>query len=859
MKAVPPKETTMSARSKMLAIASILSLATSLSLAATSSRTAASYAKGLAVTFQQNLGQAPAPVRFIARESAFNLYLNQNESVLQFFPNSDSNGVVLRARLLGSDPKAFVGGEETQQGKVNYLYGGSDPRNITNVPTFARVRYEGVYRGIDLVYYGDQQQLEYDFDVAAGADPASIQMEIAGADQMSIATSGELVLQTGHRTLRWLKPTAYQMIRGKKVIVESSYRVSAKSVGFAIGAYDRTRALVIDPTLVFSTYLGGSGDDGVFPGATVAVDGNGNVYIAGDTNSLDFPTTSGAYQRSFCGNGASQCAFVTKLTSSGALVYSTYFGTGTTVPGSLAGSGAIAVDGSGRAIIAGGTRNVPITSNHLNASPCATNANIGIGFITEFNAAGNGLVYSTYFGSPDGGCNTTNGTSIASVAVSTAGRIYVTGTTYDKALPTKNAAFPQCKPVIDASGNQIDDCADAFFAEVDPSQSGDAALLYSTFLGGTLQDSGLGIAVDSNGNAYLAGDTFSKDFPLGPNPYQSSFAGGETDLWAAKINPAASGSASLVFSTYLGSSNGNQDHFGGLAIDSSHNVYVAGYTDGQDWPTTPGAYQSASPSGICDIQNAQPCWKGVLAKLNATGSALVFSTYLGASDLGGSDRKANSFISDLAVDASHTAFVTGSTDSVNFPTTSDAFHKSCVTGTDGCHDAFLTRFNKAGSGLLYSSYMGGSSTDASTGIALTSTPSAVVVGQTQSSNFPVSSNAVQKTRRGGYDTFVMKFNFASSSGETTCSAPSTTRTIHICSPTNGSTVSSPVKISATAKPGPSAIKVMQVYIDGVKKYEKTSTNTISTTLSMGTGAHRVTVQAQDSAGFFRSTVNITVH
>ena len=833
----------MSARSKMLALVGIYALLTCMSFGAMSSRTAGSCTKGLALTFQQNRGQAPSAVRFIARESAFDLYLTSNESVLQFFPTASANGAVLRTSLVGSDSKAKISGEEMQEGKVNYLFGDSAAKNITNIPTFARVRYEDVYRGIDLVYYGNQRHLEYDFNVAPGADPAWIQMQIAGADHISVGTSGELVLQTGNRALRWLKPTAYQMIRGKKVTVESSYRVSARNVDFALGPYDHTLPLVIDPTLVFSTYLGGSGDEGVFPGATVAVDGNGNVYIAGDTKSLDFPTTSGAYQRTPCGNISNGCVFVTKLNSSGtSLVYSTYFGGGNTTVRS------IAVDGSGRAIIAGGTNNVPITSNHLSASPCVSNSNIGLGFITEFNAAGNGLVYSTYFGSDS--CSS-NGTSIADVAVSTANKIYVTGTARDKNMPTKNAAFPQCKPAVDVNGNPIEECNDAFFAEVDPAQNGDSALLYSTFLGGSSFDDGQGIAVDSNGIGYVGGQTFSTDFPLGPNPYQSSFAGGETDLWAAKINPAASGSASLVFSTYLGSS-GNQDHFGGLAIDSSNNVYVAGYTDGQDWPTTPGAYQSASPGGICDIPAQQPCWNGFLTKLNATASALVFSTYLGESD-------ASTFVNSVAVDASHNAFVVGNTGSTKFPTTNDAFQKACVGATGTCFDAILTRFNKAGSGLLYSTFLGGSGGDAATGIALTSTPSAVVVGETNSSNFPVSANAVQKTNHGGYDVFVTKLNFASNGGTTTCSAPSTARTIHICSPTNGSTVSSPVKISATAKPGSSAIKVMQVYVDGVKKYEKTSTNTISTSLSISAGAHRVTVQAQDSAGFFRSTVNITVH
>jgi hypothetical protein len=837
----------MSARSRMLALSSVCLLVTTLSLAASSSRTASSYAQGLALTFQPNEGQAPARVRFIARENAFNLYLNNKESVLQFFPTANANGAVLRTSLLGSDPKASIEGEEIQQGKVNYLYGKSDARNITNVPTFARVRYHGVYRDIDLVYYGNQRHLEYDFNVAAGANPAAIQMQIAGADHISVAPSGELVLQTGNRTLRWLKPTAYQMIRGKKVTVESSYRVSANKVGFVIGAYDRTRALVIDPTLVYSTYIGGASgaaDDprGSYDDMTaVAVDSSGNAYVLGVTETFDYPTTPGAYSR-FPGSTSEMCnpnfdaacpqsIVVSKINSSGnALLYSTYYKedpNGNYEPGGITTLPAgIAVDSANRAYFAFSGSNI------IPNAPCGCS----FGELAVLNASGSAIDYSMTLGgqNPDG-------TGVAFNDVAVEGHIaYVTGFT-NAVLPITGNAYQ----------STLKGPWDALVGKFDTTKAGDASILYLSYFGGSDQDSATGIAV-ANGNAFITGLTHSSDMPVTAGVYQPHFAGGGQyqeghDAFVAKFNTNASGSASLVYSTYLGGSK-EDDQASSIAIDGSGNSYITGLTYSSDFPTTAGAFSRTNSSESVFV-----------SKLNSTASTLLMSTFLG----GGLPTR-------IRVDGVHNIYVVGSTDDSSFPTTANAFRKTKPGGATLCgpdftqmcsRDGFLSVFGHASGTLDYSTFLGGTTGwEIVHGLALTSTPSAVLVGETTSNNFPVTANAYQKTLHGDQDGFVMKFNFASSGGGgTSCSAPSTARTIHICSPTNGSTVSSPVKVSATAKPGSSTIQVMQVYVDGVKKYEKTSTNNISTSLSMSAGAHRVTVQAKDSAGYFRSTVNITVH
>jgi hypothetical protein len=329
----------------------------------------------------------------------------------------------------------------------------------------------------------------------------------------------------------------------------------------------------------------------------------------------------------------------------------------------------------------------------------------------------------------------------------------------------------------------------------------------------------------------------------------------------------------LVYSTSLGSS--GDDVGKSIVIDTSGNSYVTGSTNGSDFPTTTGAYsRQIAGNGAQDCGTLNPggvaqCTDAFVTKLNSTGSGLVFSTYVGGDGPDVGER--------IRIDGNRSVFVAGDTSATTFPTTTDALRATAPGGAGESDrnlcfafaefggpppdctykDGFLFRLNSTGSGLLYSSYIGGSQNETALGLALTSTPSAVVAGETESANFPVSSTARQKTLHGPTDGFVVKLGFGSTT--TTCSAPSTARTVHICSPTNGSTVSSPVKISATAKPGSSTIQVMQVYVDGVKKYEKTSTNTISTSLSMSAGAHRVTVQAKDSAGYFRSTVNITVH
>jgi len=829
----------------MLLLAGIFSLSTSFSVAATSNLTPNSYTRGVAITFQQNAGQAPSQVQFIAREKAYNLFLNHNETVLQFFPTSSRNGAVLKTSLLGSNQDSVMSGEEKQPGIVNYLNPKDPAKNITGVPTFARVRYASVYNGIDLVYYGGARKLEYDFEVAPGADPSKIQMEISGAESLATDADGNLIIKVGNRKIAWLKPAAYQQFGESKRKVGSSYTLlNHNRVAFKLADYDRTKTLIIDPTLVYSTYLGGSfgttsEDTDPHGGAdafgAAAVDSSGNAYLLGVTTSFDYPTTPGAYSEtahSGCdpNGGCPHGTVVTKLSSgSGSLVYSTYIEFFV----SDFASGGIAVDSNNRAFIA-------FSRKDTLAGDCFCAA----GEVDVLNATGSALDYEFFLG--DG----INDTYFKDIAVGASGIAYVVGKSNSPSLPSTSNAF---QPAL--SGG-----FDAIVAKLDTTKTGNDSILYLSYLGGTQDDQGTGVAT-SGGQMYVSGSTSSANFPVSSTALQKTFGGGATDgdAFAAKFNTNAAGASSLVYSTYLG---GNGDDAAkSVTLDASGNSYLTGYTRSTNFPTSAGVYsRSLNASGLPDM---------FVTKINASGSGLVFSTYVGGEDREVGER--------IRIDGNGSVFVVGNTDSAHFPTTSDALRGTAPGGPgssdqtncktfsqsqfmNDCDykDGILFRLNSTGSTLLYSSYIGGSQNEAAYGLALTPSPSAVVAGGTASSNFPVSSNAIQKTLRGPTDGFVMKLSFPATS-TTTCSTPSTARTIHICSPANSSTVSSPVQISATAKPGSSAIKVMQVYVDGVKKYEKTSTSTISTSLSMSTGTHRVTVQAQDSAGYFHSTVNITVH
>ena len=516
-------------------------------------------------------------------------------------------------------------------GKSNYFIGNDPAKWRTNVPTYAKVKYQNVYRGIDLVYYGNPQQLEYDFVVAPSADPKAISLDVAairsssdggrrarGVDQKRrIDGNGDLVIQAGEDEVRLHKPVVYQTAANRgaegspRHFVDGHYLLKGDDrVSFEVASYDPRKTLVIDPVLVYSTYLGGSNVD---EGSGIAVDSAGNAYVTGLTGSVDFPTASPLQASS----GGQQDAFVAKLNPGGsALLYSTYLGGGTFDSGS-----GIAVDSAGNAYITGVTG----SANFPTASPFqAVLRGFEDVFVAKLNPTGSALLYSTYLG----GSSDEQTEGGEGIAVDSAGNAYITGV-------TGSANFPTASPFQAAlSGSE-----DAFVAKLNPTGS---ALVYSTYLGGSGGEKGSGIAVDSAGNAYVTGLTGSFDFPTA-GPFQAVLSGSE-DAFVTKLNPTGS---ALVYSTYLGGSSNEGGN--GIAVDFSGNAYVTGQTTSTNFPTANPLQPSAGGE-----QDA------FVAKLNPSGSALVYSTYLGGS--GGETGNG------IAVDSTGNAYVTGNTTSTNFPT-----------------------------------------------------------------------------------------------------------------------------------------------------------------------------------------------
>jgi hypothetical protein len=688
----------------------------------------AAYSK-LPLSFEANRGQTDPRVKFLARVGHHAVYLTPTEAVLvlttpketpkDILPRrsgspeqrDERTPTVLRTIFAGANPAPRITGLEELPGKANYFIGNDSAKWRTNVPTYARVRYHDLYPGIDLIYYGNQRQLEHDFVVNPGADPNRIMLDVQGAARVEVDTQGDLVLQTAVGQIRHRKPVIYQEVGGRRVDIPGGYVLKdGQRVGFAVATYDRNRPLVIDPVLSYPTNFGRRGID---VGRGIAVDSSGNAYVIGNTDSADFPTTRGAFQTALSGV---QGVFVTKLnpTGSAPLVYSTYLG------GSKIDVGrGIAVDTLGNAYVTGYTfsTNFPATPGAFQTTFPGGSISI---FVTKLNPTGSVLMYSTYLG----GSGEEEGLGIA---VDSSGNVYATGYTTSTNFPTTPGAFQTT-----FGGGK-----DVFVTKINP--TGSAPLVYSTYLGGNGDDQGYGIAVDSSGNAYVTGYTFSTDFPTTPGGFQTTFPGGRINVFMTKLNPT--GSAPL-YSTYLGGS--GDDAGRGITVDSSGNAYVTGNTTSIDFPTTPGAFQTTK-------SGCRFCSDVFVTKLNLTSSApLIYSTYLGGSG--------NNHAFGIAVDSSGNAYVIGTTSSTNFPTTPVAFQAANLGS--GLDAAFVTKLNPTGSApLVYSTFLGGSGDDQGYGIAVDNLGNAYVTGATSSTDFPTTPGAFQTVLSGNsYDAFMTKLN-----------------------------------------------------------------------------------------------------
>ncbi len=756
-----------------------------------------SYGK-LALSFEANRGQVGGHVQFLSRGGGYTVFLTGNEAVLvmrsasqnskvkgqksklkrdedpenrkskfqnrpgfeSFFPNSlfspnpePRPPTVLRMKVVGASPSPQVSGLEELPGKSNYFIGSDPGKWHTDVPTFARVQYENIYPGIDLVYYGNQRRLEYDFVVSPGADPSAITIGFQGAQRIKIDAEGDLVLETQSGEVCLRAPVVYQMqstINTQQLIVNGNQpaRLSPtpnpesrtlrkflvgryvfkanQMVGFRVADYDKTKTLVIDPSLTYSTYLGGGNSD---LATGIAVDSSGNAYVTGYTRSIDFPATAGAFQTAYGGGSSYGDVFVTKLNATGsALVYSTYLGGSDEDLGN-----GIAVDSSGNAYVTGYTRsnNFPATAGSFNTSlrggTCGQSPSTfpcGDAFVTKLNAAGNALVYSTYLG----GSHDDWGFGIA---LDSSANAYVTGYTESADFPTTPGAFETT-----SSGGicGADPCPDAFVTKLSANGS---ALVYSTYLGAG-GERGYSIAVDSSGDAFITGSTDSPSFPTTAGAFQTAF-GQNGDAFVVKLKPDGSG---LLYSTYLGGGGG--DVGTSIGIDSAGNAYVTGLTDSLSFPTTSGAFQTACRGCVNALHDA------FITKLNPAGSALIYSTFLGGSN--------EDLPFGIALDSAGNTYLTGRTLSTDFPM-SNPIQSTCAGGcVNGLNDAFVTELNAAGSALVYSTYLGGSGNDGGYVIALDSAGNAYVAGITTSRDFPTSVGAFRGSSGGAFDAFAIKID-----------------------------------------------------------------------------------------------------
>lgn len=777
--------------------------------------TAANYSK-IPLSFEPNKGQTDPSVQFLSRGSGYSLFLTKDEVVLNLerqktqATTTDQKPVsssldTLRMKLVGASATTTITGLEPQSGRVSYLIGNDPKKWHTGIETFGKVNFAQVYPGVDLVFYGNQRQLEYDFVVAPGADASRIAWQIDGA-KPAIDADGNLVLSAANGPAGFKKPVLYQTDGDKKIAVDGAFTVAGNRIGFQLGSYDHAKALIIDPVLTYASYLGGSFVDtiGSWPNyngsgnsyATtavtqgIAIDSEGSAYVTGTTQSNDFPVQNpymNTPAKSTASYSIEDTAFVTKFSPDGSsLVYSTYLG------GSDSDNGmAITVDSAGEAFVTGWTDSpdFPTTSGAYQTicgpgytdwwAPAETTTCPGGNmspFLFKLNAAGSGLVYSTFLG----GAGNALGEAIA---VDAAGRAYLVGDSetscqvpgYQGVL-APYSCFPTTSGAI-ISGTQVDGSDyNAFIAVFDPTG---ANLLYSSLFGdmvlsaatceqgetcyGIADTFGISVAVDASGNFYLAGETNGMELPTTPGVIQPT-TGPERSAsqqnivagirgFIAKFNPVTTaGGSSLAYATYLGgstvepgdSNGGSTDSVNSIITDANGNAYVYGATDSPDFPVTSGAYQTSCAIGVVNCQRS-----AFVAKLNPTGTALVWSTYLGS-------RSGNldgvSLTGPIQLDGNGNVYVTGKAEAGNFPWVGNM---EPYTGAP----VFVSELDPTGSKLLFSTMFGaGNDSMMPAGLAVDPAGNMYVAMNDETAGTIVTPGSFQQTFGGWTDGFVAKIS-----------------------------------------------------------------------------------------------------
>jgi hypothetical protein len=670
------------------------------------------------ITFERNEGQTGPEVKFLSRGRGGTVFFTEREIVFSLSkpePEKAGRGAefspmreVVRMRFAGANPDPGIGGEDELSGKSNYFIG-SDPskwrRNVTN---YGKVRYHELYPGIDAIFYGSEAGLEYDLVVSPGADPRKIRLAFDGIQRLGADANSNLIVYTKNGHLVQHVPHVYQeAAEGRREIASRYARHGRRQASFELGNYDRSKPVVLDPVLSWSTYLGGTQQEFIWP---IAVDLAGNVYLTGGTLSTDFPTQNpiqGTY------GGGTFDAFVTKIDAAGTgLVYSTYLG-GTSYDW---GQG-ITVDGSGNVFLTGETSSTDFpTVNPIQPTCGCTNLGAFDAFVAKISAAGDTIIYSTFYG----GSDYEEGDGIA---VDGAGSVYVAGW-------TGSADFPTVNPIQPTFGGGPPGTDDAFVLKINAAGT---AVVYATYLGGDGEDEGLAIAVDAAGDAFVTGNSASTNFPT-QNAIQPPNSGG-MDAYVTEINAAGT---AYVFSTLLGGS--ADDSSRAIAVDSGGSVYIEGNTLSSDFPT-----KNALQPGLAGGNDK------FVTKLDPSGTHLVYSTYLG----GSGDEGFGNYLflpQTFAIDGAGDVYLAVGTSSLDLPTVNAVQSTSA-----GGHDGYIAILNATGTALLFATYLGGSGDDEARSVGTDAFGRPYVTGETNSNDFPTK-NPIQPANAGNGDLFVARID-----------------------------------------------------------------------------------------------------
>lgn len=683
------------------------------------------------LAFEINRGQTAPEVNYLARSREGVLFFTSH-GVTVMTPGRGSFQLVFQ----DGSPRAGLSPERLLIARSNYL--NEDPKkSITDVENYAALRYVGVYPGIDIYFHGRDQHLEHDFLLAPQADPNRIALSLVGIDGLAVTPSGEAELSLGTARLLESAPQAWQNVNGRRKKILARWRLlGQKRLGISLGAYDRSLPVTIDPVLVYSTHFGGTTGNNFSEGSTfpadstiedVVLDVRRNIYVAGTTSAADFPTTAGALNRTpnqlatFHDDTKTQSGFISKFDPTGRiLIYSTFLHSD--IPH-------IAVDSAGHVYAA--------APGNENFNGPSSGFDFGI-FIDKLSVDGSRLLFSLTFAKTGSNapadCQLVSGNSSPNgIAADNAGHIWVAGSTFNPCMPTTAGAFQTKIPNPNEAG---------FVLKLDSGKSSAASIVYSTYLGGNDFTGIDALAVDSSGNAYVAGRTTSTIFPHAASFGTTTPADAGSTGFVSKLNPVGS---TLVFSSLLHGVSfvgreGAQPSVLSIFVDASRNVFIAGATSSTAFPTTPHAFQRTL-TGSAD---------GFVTKISAAGNSLVFSTLLGGNTADA--------ITGIGVNNVGMPFVTGFTRSTNFPVTANAFRKTFPAGARA--SSFVTALNSNGQSLFYSTLLGGSTETTAFAIFVDPAWNAFVSGTTFDNDYPVTGNAIQPGLKGNSDGFLAKIVIA---------------------------------------------------------------------------------------------------